>query len=240
MILEIEGATKRFGGLVAVDAVTLGVADGEIFGLIGPNGAGKTTLLNVVAGVYKPDVGLVRVNGHDVTGLSPEKCCRRGIARTFQVSRLFSGMSAFDTVMLSAVFGNAAPVKNPQKLVRETLGFVGFAMREDTLCEKLNTGQRKRLDLARALASNPAVLLLDEPGAGLTPHELDALMVLIGKVRANGVTIVVVEHVMRMIMEICDRMAVLHYGKLIAQGTPADVAGNADVVDAYLGEKYLL
>ena len=240
MILETRGVTKRFGGLVAVNDVSVDIDAGEIFGLIGPNGAGKTTFLNVIAGVYRPDGGTIRFNGADIGGRTSERICKQGIARTFQISQLFPKISAFETVLMAAVFGNGAQVEDPEEWVREVLAFAEFAAPEDTLCAKLNTGQRKRLDLARALASKPKLLLLDEPGAGLTPAELSELMALIRKIRAMGITIIVVEHLMRMIMEICDRMAVLHYGKLIATGTPAEIADNQEVVDAYLGETYLL
>lgn len=226
--------------MVAVDQVSAKVQEGEIFGLIGPNGAGKTTLLNVIAGVYKPDGGAISFDGTDITGKSSERICQQGIARTFQISRLFPKMTAFETALMAAVFGNGEQVESPEKWVREVFEFAGVAAPEDTLCAKLNTGQRKRLDLARALASRPKLLLLDEPGAGLTPSELTELMDLIRKIRGTGVTIIVVEHLMRMIMEICDRMAVLNHGKLIALGTPDEISNNQEVIDAYLGETFVL
>lgn len=240
MILQIEGFIKRFGGLVAVNNVSLSVEEGEIFGLIGPNGAGKTTLLNVIAGVYKPDAGIVRFKGEKITGLSPERVCRKGIARTFQICQPFPKMSALENVMVAAVFGNRMAVKDPQAWAEEVLEFVGFPMPKDTLAMNLNTAQLKRLDLARALASNPELLLLDEIAAGLTPTELIEAMELIRKIRDRGTTVIVVEHVMRVIMGTCDRIAVLHYGQKIAEGTPDEIAKDEKVAEAYLGEKYLL
>jgi branched-chain amino acid transport system ATP-binding protein len=240
MILQIDGITKRFGGLVAVDSVSLSVEEREIFGLIGPNGAGKTTLLNVIAGVYKPDAGTVAFNGEGVTGLRPHRICQKGVARTFQVCRPFPKMSALESVMVAAVFGNRTAVKHPEAWAEEVLEFVEFPMPKDMLAENLNILQLKRLDLARALASNPKLLLLDEIGAGLTPAELVDLMGLIRRMNERSITIVVVEHLMKMIMEICDRMAVLYYGEKIAVGTPRQIARDERVIDAYLGEEYLL
>ena len=239
MILQTEGIVKRFGGLVAVNNVSLSVEEGEILGLIGPNGAGKTTLLNVIAGVYKPDAGIVRFKGEEITGLSPETICRRGIARTFQICQPFPKMSALENVMVAAVFGNRTAVKDPQAWAGEVLEFVKFLMPKDTLAMNLNTGQLKRLDLARALASNPEGLLLDEIAAGLTPTELIEAMELVRKIKERGVTIIIIEHVMKMIMGICDRIVVLHYGHKIAEGTPAEIAEDEKVADAYLGEKHL-
>jgi branched-chain amino acid transport system ATP-binding protein len=240
MILQAEGIVKRFGGLVAVNNVSLGVEKGEIFGLIGPNGAGKTTLLNVMAGVYKPDAGVIGFEGEDITGLSPERLCREGIARTFQVSRPFLKMTALENVKVAAVFGNRKPLQDPQAYAEEMLEFVGFPLPKETLAEGLNAVQIKKLDLARALASNPKLLLLDESAAGLTPTELMESMELIRRVRDKGITIVMVEHVMRAIMQICDRIGVLHYGQKIAEGTPDEITEDEKVADAYLGDKYLL
>jgi branched-chain amino acid transport system ATP-binding protein len=240
MILQVEGIVKRFGGLVAVNNVSLGVEKGEIFGLIGPNGAGKTTLLNVMAGVYKPDAGVIGFEGEDITGLSPERICRAGIARTFQVSRPFLKMSALENVKVAAVFGNRKPLEDPQAYAEEMLEFVGFPLPKETLAEGLNAVQIKKLDLARALASNPKLLLLDESAAGLTPTELLESMELIRRVRDKGITVVMVEHVMRAIMQICDRIGVLHYGQKIAEGTPDEITEDEKVADAYLGDRYLL
>jgi branched-chain amino acid transport system ATP-binding protein len=236
MILQLKDVTMRFGGLVAVNRVSLGVEAGEIFGLIGPNGAGKTTLLNIIAGVYKPNAGAVKFGGQDITGLTPERICRKGIARTFQVSRRFAKMSARDNVVVAATFGNRGAVKNPRALAEEMLAFVQFPMSEETVTKNLSATQLKRLDLARALATDPELLLLDEPASGLTPSEVQDYMALFRKIRDKGITIIVVEHLMRMIMAICDRMLVLNYGKEIAVGTPDEIQKNQKVIDAYLGE----
>ena len=241
MILQTENVTKRLGGLVAVNDVSMSINSGEIFGLIGPNGAGKTTLLNVIVGVYRPAAGVVRLNGETITGLNPEAICRKGIARTFQICQPFPKMTALDNVLVGAVFGNRKPVADPRALAEELLNFVGYTMPRDTLARNLNTVQLKRLDLARALASNPTILLLDEIGSGLTPAELLDQMALIKRIRdERGITIIVVEHVMRMIMGICDRIAVLQYGLKIGEGTPQEIAKDPKIVDAYLGEKYML
>jgi branched-chain amino acid transport system ATP-binding protein len=241
MILQTENVTKRFGGLVAVNDVSLGVNQGEIFGLIGPNGAGKTTLLNVIVGVYKPAAGVVRLESEAITGRNPEVICRMGIARTFQICQPFPKMTALDNVLVGAVFGNPRSLADPHALAEELLSFVGYTMPKDTLARNLNTVQLKRLDLARALASNPKILLLDEIGSGLTPAELLDQMALIKRIRdERGITIIVVEHVMRMIMGICDRIAVLQYGQKIGEGTPEEIVKDPKVVEAYLGEKYML
>jgi branched-chain amino acid transport system ATP-binding protein len=240
-LLEIENATKRFGGLVAVNNVSLTVNRGEIVGLIGPNGAGKTTLLNVIAGVYRPASGRVRLKGEDITGLAPEAICRRGLARTFQISQPFPKMTALENVLVSTIFGHRRPPGRPREAAAAQLRYVEFAAAVDTPARNLNTVQLKRIDLARALASEPELLLLDEIAAGLTPTELVDLMALIQKIRAErGITILVVEHVMRMIMGICDRIAVLQYGQKIADAPRDEVANDPKVVEAYLGEKYLL
>jgi len=239
MILETHEVTKRFGGLVAVKNVSLSVQKGEIFGLIGPNGAGKTTLLNVIAGVHPPDGGQVTFNGARISGLSSDRICKRGIARTFQICQLFPKMSVIETVLVAAQFGTHKSAAHAIDQAREVLRFVEFPYPELTPVHSLNTGQVKRVDLARALASEPQLLLLDEPGAGLTPTELIGFMDLLRRIRQRGTTIVVVEHLMRVIMGVCDRMAVLRYGELIALGNPEEIRGNQQVVEAYLGTKYV-
>ncbi len=240
MILQVTGITKRFGGLIALDDVSLGVAPGEILGLIGPNGAGKTTLLNVIAGVYPPAAGTVTFKDERITGLRPEEICRRGLARTFQISQPFPKMTALENVLVAATFGNRRSPADPRRTANEQLRFVEFAAPTDTLARNLNAAQLKRIDLARALASSPELLLLDEIGAGLTPAELLELMKLIRKIRdERHMTIVVVEHVMRMIMGICDRIAVLQHGRKIAEGAPAEITRDQSVVEAYLGATVL-
>lgn len=241
MILKAEGVVKDFGGLTAINQVSMSVEEGQIFGLIGPNGAGKTTLLNVIAGVYRPNAGVVRFKGEKISGLNADSICKKGIARTFQISQPFPKMTALENVLVAAIFGNVrATGKGAAIIAEEVLDFVEFPMPKDTLAENLTTVQLKRLDLARALASEPELLLIDETAAGLTPGELVDLIGLIRKIRARGITIIAVEHLMRVIMEICDRIMVLHYGEKIAEGTPDEIARNERVADAYLGETYIL
>ncbi len=240
MILQVEGVVKRFGGLVALNDVYLNIEPGEVVGLIGPNGAGKSTFLNVIAGLYKPESGSVHFDEKDITGLKPQKICQLGVARTFQISLPFPKMTILDNVLVAATFGNNPPVKNPQEWAEEMLDFVDFSVPNNTLAGSLNAGQLRRLDLARALASKPKLLLLDEAAAGLTSNELSDLQTLILKIRDSGVSILIVEHIMQFIMNCCDRIAVLQYGQKIAEGSPADMMSDERVKEAYLGEKYIL
>jgi branched-chain amino acid transport system ATP-binding protein len=241
MILKLEGVMKRFGGLVAVRDVSLSVEQGRIFGLIGPNGAGKTTLLNLIAGVLNPEAGKILYQGEDIVALSSDRVCRKGISRTFQIARPFPRMTVMENVMVAAVYGGGRRGhQSPAAKATAALRFVNFPLSPDTPVDRLNTVQLKRLDLARALASLPRLLLLDEIAAGLTPVELTELMRLLRRIRDEGVTIIVVEHLMRMIMETCDRIAVLHFGAKIAEGEPAEIVRNQLVTEAYLGDKYFL
>ena len=239
MLLQVNEVVKKFGGLVAVDHVSLKVEKGEIFGLIGPNGAGKTTLLNMVAGVYKPNSGKISFDEKNVTGKNPESLCLAGLSRTFQIPRKFKGMNVLDNVLVAATFGLKKPDKPAIEIARDALELVKFPLPFDTSSNKLNAAQLKRLDLARAMASQPKLLLLDEPASGLSPTEVEGLMKLIHLFQRNGVTIIIVEHLMKVIMNVCDRMVVLNYGELIATGTPTEIAEHPKVVSAYLGGDYL-
>jgi branched-chain amino acid transport system ATP-binding protein len=240
-ILETVNLTKRFGGLVAVGAVSLTVNAGEIYGLIGPNGAGKTTLLNCIAGALRPNGGSVRVFGQDTTGQRADEMCRLGVSRTFQIPRPFPRLTALENVMVAAVFGSPPGTAGDAAARAEAaLDYVEFPRAKDAPAEHLNTVQLKRLDLARALASRPKLLLLDEFAAGLTPGELGALAAILRRIRADGITLLMVEHVMRLIMDLCERLAVIHYGEKIAEGPAAEVARDPAVLTAYLGEKYIL
>ena len=240
-LLELSGVTKRFGGLTAVDNVTFSVEEGEIFGLIGPNGAGKSTLLNCLAGASRPNAGTIRLDGRDTTGWSAERMCRLGVGRTFQIPRPFPGMTVFENVVVSATFGDPH-LRRSEVSTRalQMLQYVEFPRPVGTLASHLNASQLKRLDLARALASRPKLLLLDEFAAGLTPSELVDIATLLRRIRADGTTIVMVEHVMRLILDLCGRLSVLQYGELIAHGDATTVAQDERVREAYLGTNYIL
>lgn len=240
-LLELSGVTKRFGGLTAVNNVTFSVEEGEIFGLIGPNGAGKTTLLNCLAGGSRPNTGTIRFDGRETTGLSADRMCRLGVGRTFQIPRPFPGMTAFENVVVAAMFGDPH-LDRSQVFSRalEMIEYVEFPRAARTLASHLNASQLKRLDLARALASRPKLLLLDELAAGLTPSELVDIAAVLRRIRADGTTIVMVEHVMRLILDLCGRLSVLQYGELIAHGDAATVAQDERVREAYLGTHYML
>ncbi len=238
MLLRTEGVEKRFGGLVAVKDVSITVNKGEIFGLIGPNGAGKTTFLNCISGFYKPEKGRITFKEQEITGLSPTQLCHKGIARTFQIVRSFPKLSALDNVKVAVIYGGKQN-KNPEKRAKELMDFVGFPVATDVIAENLNTMQLKRLELARALATNSELLLLDEVAAGLTPSELPNFIDLIKRIRDSGVTIICIEHVMKFIMGVCDRIAVLNFGAKIAEGSVEEILNNPKVMEAYLGEEHV-
>ena len=235
-VLETKDLTKRFGGLVAVNSVSMHVDQGEIVGLIGPNGAGKSTLLNAIAGLDPPTSGNVLLFGSETTGLSPQRMCKKGLSRTFQIPRPFPKLTALENVKVAAVFGkHRDSVKPPLQYCKELLDYVEFPLPGRVVSERLNTVQLKRLDLARALASSPKLLLLDELAAGLTQRELFDLMEIIKKIRASGVTILMVEHIMQLIMGLCDRLVCIQFGIKIAEGLTKEVATDPAVTKAYLG-----
>ncbi|HEY6000015.1 MAG TPA: ABC transporter ATP-binding protein [bacterium] len=233
--LEVRGVSRFFGGLAALTDVSFTIAPGEVLGLIGPNGAGKTTMFNVVNGFYAPSGGEVRFKGERISGLKPHQICRRGMARTFQVVKPLQRMSTLDNVVASA-FLRAKNRAEADARAREVLEFTGLWEVRDLLSRSLPLGLRKRLEIARALATGPDLLLLDEACAGLNPHELDESIAIIRRIRERGITIMIIEHHMKVIMSISDRVVVLNYGQKLAEGTPGQIGSNPEVIKAYLGE----
>ncbi len=240
VILRTEKVTKYFGGLAAVKEVDLKVRRGEIFGLIGPNGAGKTTLFNLISGVYRPDSGTIEFQGKGFSGIRhPHQVCLLGIGRTFQVVKPFGNLTALENVMIG-VFSKIRGAEQARREASEILDWMGMGEKKKTLAKSLTLPDRKRLEFARALATKPDLLLLDEVMAGLNPHEVDETLSLIRRIREEGITLFVVEHVMHAIMSLSDRIAILHHGEKIMEGTPQEVARDERVIKAYLGEEYVL
>jgi branched-chain amino acid transport system ATP-binding protein len=235
--LVLDHVTKRFGGLVAVEDVAVTVEPRTITGLIGPNGAGKTTIFGLASGRLAPSAGRIHALGHDVTGWSPHAICRLGVCVTHQIVRPFAELSVFENVMVGAGFGGGGrvPAAETRREAAAVLEFAGLAARADQPAGALTLAQRKRLEIARALATRPSVLLLDEVLAGLTPAEVGQAVTLVREICARGITIVMIEHVMHAVMNLSHRVLVLNYGRLIADGTPAEVTGNHAVIEAYLG-----
>jgi len=238
-LLEGEGVSKHFGGLVAVSDVDFYVDEGEILGLIGPNGAGKTTLFNLISAALKPTTGKITFKGRDLTPLPAFKICRLGIARTFQTVKIFPHVPVLRNVMVGALFGTGKRIssRDAQKKAEEALEFVDLLSLKDLPAGDLVLANQKRLEVARALASDPQLMLLDELMAGLTATEVTEAMGDVRRLRDRGVTVIMIEHVMQAIMNTSDRIVVLDYGKKIAEGTPAEVAANEKVIEVYLGEE---
>ncbi|MDR1110099.1 MAG: ABC transporter ATP-binding protein [Deltaproteobacteria bacterium] len=239
-VLVTESVSKHFGGLKAVNNVSIHVEDGDIFGLIGPNGAGKTTLQNVIAGTYAPTSGQVFYHGRNITGLKAHQICHAGINRTYQIVRSFPRLSALQNVMVGGIFGARLTEAQARAKAKELLDFVEFPADPATLAMNLNTMQLKRIEMAKALASGCKLLFLDEVAAGLTPGELMDIIVLIRRIRDSGITILIVEHLMKLIMEVCNRIAVLCFGELLAMDVPSVVTKDERVLKAYLGDSLLV
>jgi len=240
----IEGikVTKYFGGLAAVKDVDFNIGEKELVGLIGPNGAGKSTLFNCISGIYRPTSGTIQFNGEEITRLKPDEICRLGIGRTFQLVRPFLEMTALENVMVAGRFGCSTrkSLSDVRKNALELLEFVGLEEKTDRMARDLTLHERRFVEIARALATSPEIVLLDEVLAGLNPTETTEAMELIRRIRNDlGVTVFWVEHVMKAVMGTAERILVLHHGEKIAEGTPSEIVKNEDVVKAYLGEKYL-
>jgi len=236
-LLELKGVSKNFGGLRAVSGVSFNMEQGEILGIIGPNGAGKTTLFNTLTGFYKPDSGEVRFEGENLADLKPHHICHRGMVRTFQLVKPFLQLTVLDNVIVAAL-NRKKTVKEANEKALSTIEFLGLKEKEDTLATGLTLPHRKRLELARALATEPKLILLDEVMAGLTPTETDELIHLLKRVNQQGVTILLIEHVMRGVMALSHRVVVLNYGEKIAEGKPEEIVRNRQVIEAYLGEEF--
>jgi len=240
-LLQADGITKRFGGLLAVDGVSFELAEGEILGLIGPNGAGKTTLFNVVNGVYKPDAGEVTFVDQNITGWSPDRVVRSGIARTHQIVKPLQEMTVIENVMVGACFGREdLSLAGARRVADRVLHELGLAARAGDRARELNIATKKRLEVARALAAQPRLLLLDEVLAGLNPTEVEWMVALVRSIARRGIAVLIIEHLMHAVMSLSDRIVVLNLGRKIAEGRPDEVAKDSQVIEAYLGDPNIM
>jgi len=239
-ILEVEGLYKSFGGLMAVSNLDLKVYGGEILGVIGPNGSGKTTVFNLITGFLKPDDGKVRFKGNDITGIKPHQICKAGIARTFQLVKPFARMTVLQNVMAGRAYGRSSVqgMRQATSEAEELLEFAGLSSKRSVDASQLGLADRKRLEITRALATKPELLLLDEAMAGLNPAEIQDAMRLMKEIRASGITLMLVEHVMQVVLGVSDRIAVINAGEKIAEGKPEHIVSNKEVIAAYLGRRY--
>lgn len=236
-LLEIDGVSKSFGGVAANVDISFDVAEGEILGLLGPNGAGKTSLFNSISGEVTPDAGEIRLQGRRISGLGPVACAEAGIARTFQVVRSFDSMTVLENVMVGA-FAREQRARGAMRVAEETLAFCGLAARAEAPAHALSPAEKRRLEVARALATRPRILLLDEMLTGLTPTEAQGGVELVRAVQAQGVTIIMVEHVMEVVLPLVSRAVVLNLGRVLTVGSPTEIVRDPEVIRAYLGDRY--
>ena len=234
-ILSVDGANKHFGGIVAVKDMSFNVKAGEVVGLMGPNGAGKTTLINIISGEYRPDSGTVKFKGNDITGLPPHKICHLGIVRTYQIPQPFINLTPLQNIAVAAIYGRGLSKSAAEQEAAKLLNVVGLSEKKEMHAGDLEEISRKRLELARVLATNPTLLMIDEVAAGLTEAEIPQMLDLLKDIKKMGITIILIEHVMKVMMKAVDRIVVMDKGAKLAEGTPDEVMENKDVIEAYFG-----